>query len=387
MTSPGNTINNIINSYKDNTRQFFLERNPYNKVHVLMVWWADTDLQIEREVEALSKLFREDFGYDVSTLKLPENGTQDLILNSELLSFHNRLPDNALLIIFYSGHCDQDQHGYSRWFAREDSDQYLSWHVSQQLLFKTPYDVLLLLDCCHAALVAKGTKQKGRFEMIAACASGCKTIAPSSVSFTRILTKELKRHAETGISVDNLTSIIRENASITATPVFHDFARISNTRIILKRVSGPIPEGFGKRPSLHMILSLSLSDYVKGQELAEWFKTGAPSEVVAANIEAVVPRATRVNDLGTSAFLSGPIFGGLSQRAKDEVLREIHRHSKPGTAAAQDTEENTNIRWLGSEFHTMDLSDHSIWDPRLISEVDHWDSYHKSLLDDLASDA
>lgn len=91
----------------------------------------------------------------------------------------------------------------------------MSWHRAQQLLFNAEYDVLLLLDCCNAAAIAKGDKGTGRFEMIAACARNSRTVGPSRESFTRVLIKELISHADAGIWADDLASRIRENKRIT----------------------------------------------------------------------------------------------------------------------------------------------------------------------------
>lgn len=101
----------------------------------------------------------------------------------------------------------------------EEGGPTLSWHVCQQLLFDADGDVLLLLDCCNAASIAKGVKEAGRLEMIAACAKNNKTVAPSSASFTRILIKELKPCADSGIFADHLADKIRQNDRITGTTI------------------------------------------------------------------------------------------------------------------------------------------------------------------------
>lgn len=84
----------------------------------------------------------------------------------------------------------------------------------QQLLFGAKGDVLLLLDCCNAASIAKGVTETGRFEMIAACSKNAQAVAPSRSSFTRILIEELRQRAHKGIFVDHLASEMRENSKI-----------------------------------------------------------------------------------------------------------------------------------------------------------------------------
>jgi len=91
----------------------------------------------------------------------------------------------------------------------------VQWHVAQQLLFAAKGDVLLILDCCHASLIMRGQKQTGRFELLAACATGRGTPLPSSRSFSKLLVRELQSHVEKGVFVGELSSILRENPRIT----------------------------------------------------------------------------------------------------------------------------------------------------------------------------
>lgn len=91
----------------------------------------------------------------------------------------------------------------------------LSWHITQQLLFSAHGDVLVLLDCCNASLLTKGTKAHGRFELVAASAIGAKTPIPGKKSFTRALIKELKKNAASGIYADELASRLREEENVT----------------------------------------------------------------------------------------------------------------------------------------------------------------------------
>lgn len=97
----------------------------------------------------------------------------------------------------------------------ENGGPTLSWHITQQILFAARGDVLVLLDCCNASLLTKGTKDGGRFELIAASAKGAKTPVPGKKSFTRVLIKELKKHATDGIDANELADRLREDDRIT----------------------------------------------------------------------------------------------------------------------------------------------------------------------------
>ncbi|KAJ4172019.1 hypothetical protein NW754_007617 [Fusarium falciforme] len=210
------------------------------------------------------------------------------------------------------------------WTAFEDKNEpALSWNEGQQLLFSAPGDVLLILDCCHASLIAVGSKDEGsRFELIAASATAkdrqnaetTMTPVPGPHSFTRILTRLLKKHASEGISSENLCSEIREDGKITVTPVFHNFARESPTNIRLQPVNQE--QRFMQKPSGYLLFRASLSGDVTGTQIAEWLKSAAPSNVTAVSIEAVVSRARRIQE----AFPKGSAFEKLSEAARDEIL-------------------------------------------------------------------
>lgn len=52
--------------------------------------------------------------------------------------------------------------------------------------------MLVILDCCHAALKTRGTKD-GKMEILAACGSGSKVPEPGRLSFTSILIRQIRR--------------------------------------------------------------------------------------------------------------------------------------------------------------------------------------------------
>ncbi|KAI0387562.1 hypothetical protein F5Y04DRAFT_240505 [Hypomontagnella monticulosa] len=333
--------NDIVNSFYDNTRSYFPGHDPYTNVRVLMLWWAGTDLKIDKEVKVLAKLFKDEFRYDVTNFVIPSNGEQNKELSRELMGLNEQLGTDSLLIIYYAGHCKADEKGYAQWWALEHGGPSLSWHIMQQLLFFAKCDVLLLLDCCDAALIANGTKDEGRFEMIAACAKGCRTVAPSPESFTRVLIKELKSYAKEGITAPELSSRISENRKIQQTCVFHNFARNTPTHIELKRISEPLPEGFAKKPASFVVFVASLSEDPKGKEIAEWIKAAPPSQVMGVDIEALVLRARRLQGFEESSFAAGPIFKRLSKDAQQEIFQTLCRlHNTMDFASLQATNQD-----------------------------------------------
>ncbi|KAF4962743.1 hypothetical protein FSARC_9191 [Fusarium sarcochroum] len=255
-------------------------QSSYTQVHVLLIAWEDSDLKdIESEIRDLRAVFEQDYHYSsVSYFPIPVKGSPRARLNKEISSFveEQSFPHDSLIIIYYAGHCGPDSQGQAEWAAYVKGGPTLSWHVTQQLLFSAPGDVLLILDCCHASLITRGSKDgDGRFELIAASAKGAKTAEPGRRSFTTALIKLLKQNSKNGMSSESLASELREDTKITATPVFHDF-------------------------------------------------TAPPKNVTAVSIEAIVSRARRMQGaLEDGAFPTGSIFELLSKPARDEIVRGI----------------------------------------------------------------
>lgn len=97
----------------------------------------------------------------------------------------------------------------------ERGEPTLSWSACQQNLYGAIGDVILILDCCNAALLARGTKDHGRFEVLAASAKGVLTPEPGKHSFTAFLLRELRGRIEEGVTVRDLAGILSENDKIT----------------------------------------------------------------------------------------------------------------------------------------------------------------------------
>lgn len=204
-------------------------RDPYTQVNVLLIYWDKNDLnRVEREVQELRSVFEETYKFNSVVFRIPTDKSCRKRLNHEIIGFvNNQSQRDSLIIIYYAGHCSPGKHGQAEWTPFEDQDEpALSWNEGQQLLFSAPGDVLLILDCCHASLIAVGSKDEGsRFELLAASATAkgsqnaefTRTPVPGSHSFTRILTRLLEEHAPEGISSESLCSEIREDGKIMGT--------------------------------------------------------------------------------------------------------------------------------------------------------------------------
>ncbi|SCV30693.1 uncharacterized protein FFB14_03177 [Fusarium fujikuroi] len=338
----------IIHSFKSTIASNL--QGSYAQVHVLLIAWEEHDLgDVDGEIRDLRAMFEQDYRYSsVVFFQIPIRGPSRARLNREISSFveEQSFPQESLIIIYYAGHCSPNAQGQAEWAAFERGGPTVSWHVTQQLLFSAPGDVLLILDCCHASLISRGSKDgDGRFELIAASAKGAKTPIPGRRSFTRALIRLLRENSSTGISSESLVSELREDPKVTGktrnllmgsqasiyiqveTPVFHDFVRKSPTKIFLQPLQPTAAtEGFIKKPSGYLVFRASLSDDVTGLQIATWLKTAPPKNVTAVSIEAIVSRARHIQGaLKDGAFPQGSIFEQLSKPARDEILKGIRR--------------------------------------------------------------
>ena len=96
----------------------------------------------------------------------------------------------------------------------EDGNPTLSWSACQHSLFGALGDVLMILDCCEAAVYSKGSKEQGRFEILAATAKGVPTPEPGTWSFTSFLIRELRRNKDRCITARELASLLWEQDQI-----------------------------------------------------------------------------------------------------------------------------------------------------------------------------
>lgn len=58
-------------------------------------------------------------------------------------------------------------------------------------------DVLVILDCCRAALRTQG-ETEGKMEILAACGSDSRVPAPGRFSFTSVLIRQVQKRLKSG---------------------------------------------------------------------------------------------------------------------------------------------------------------------------------------------
>jgi hypothetical protein len=167
------------------------------------------------QVDELTKVFANIFGYDVQELELPATNAQ-LTLNSRVSTWaceHNST-DN-LLIVYYAGHGIWDTDLgvlefapyaiYRIWilvilltFVNRNNDpsnrNRASWNTcEQQLREAVDADVFGIMDCCYASNLNRNVIELSRtYEMLAASGIDDLTPQPGRNSFTHRLIKHLK---------------------------------------------------------------------------------------------------------------------------------------------------------------------------------------------------
>jgi hypothetical protein len=62
-------------------------------------------------------------------------------------------------------------------------------------------DVLVILDCCHAATKAHGDFAGGQMEILAASSSGSRVPKPGRLSFTSVFIREIRKQITAGKDV------------------------------------------------------------------------------------------------------------------------------------------------------------------------------------------
>ena len=109
----------LVESFQSNIGSFFTRGSEYSQVHVLLISWAQNDIQPEGEIEALRSVLEKDYYYNVSTFAIPTDGTQAQRLNREISSFVENMSKiaDSLIIIYYAGHCDANTDGMAEWAA------------------------------------------------------------------------------------------------------------------------------------------------------------------------------------------------------------------------------------------------------------------------------
>ena len=131
----------ISREFVKHSQSFFSDRIHYEAVTALLLYWEENDVKPKREVDSLRHLFEHDLGYGTVTLEIrTRSASASLELNREIATFiaqHSAQAD-TLIVIYYAGHCYEDESGRAQWAACV---------FSAQFRVKGSVQLHLLTDC------------------------------------------------------------------------------------------------------------------------------------------------------------------------------------------------------------------------------------------------
>ncbi|KAI4253500.1 MAG: hypothetical protein L6R42_007556 [Xanthoria sp. 1 TBL-2021] len=302
----------------------------YISVHVLLLRWAEDDLNVQDELTSLKEVFENQYHFATEQWDIPsQNPTR--ALQNKLYDFQNcHQSEDELLIVYYGGHGDPDRRGRSIWaaymifsvhtpnlltnFRNKKSDSpTLNWSSLQHLLENAIPHVLIILDCCYAANAARDTSDGTRKELLVACGRENPTLGVGIRSFTSAIVEELQAFGRSAFTVSMLYSrLVTMRWRLAYTPVHAVLSEHGGHSIELAPLSALTQTGKSSdendsgfdedmmdistpearvAPNTRVLLLVSISDDA-AYDIAEWKKwlvTQAPVEItkVEVKVEAV----------------------------------------------------------------------------------------------------
>lgn len=225
----------------------------------------------------------------------------------------------------------------------------MNWFLLQQTLYFAHGDVLVILDCCRAALKTRG-ESEGKMEVLAACGSDSKVPVPGRLSFTSVLIRQIRNRLKSrkDISIKwlqnnlfsdelgqgltgelpNLQLLAKTvKLKILVSPVRFDLSKHDQPSITLKPLMKPTPDGFIRKSnpaSSFVFLRVSLEDDPTGLQITNWIKSFPPKAIRGVDIEGLVLKARWLEGLKTHGeSFQGSVLGKLSQSAQSQILKRL----------------------------------------------------------------
>ncbi|KAK3370005.1 hypothetical protein B0H63DRAFT_485916 [Podospora didyma] len=186
-------------------------RFQYRRVHALLLYWEDDDLNVAPEVASLASTFREIYHYytKIWTIK---SERPSLDLTSKLIQFlRDNDAEGNLVILYYGGHAvpNPQPGGAPLWRSRRENGTTMFPGAIQSMIEDSVSDFLLLYDCCYAFHPpSPATARPGRrnvIEVISAVGFDGIAAEPGEHSFTNHLDEVLAlsfREGQTLTAVD-----------------------------------------------------------------------------------------------------------------------------------------------------------------------------------------
>ena len=168
-------------------------KSKYNRVYVLLLQWAADDLGVFEELDRLRSVFESSFHFTTEKWLIPSIDPEEELAR-KLMTFKRGKLSTDLAILYYAGHAGGTKYECT-WAANESEDTpTLNWHNVQSLLLGHQVSVLIILDCCFAALAATNSSI-GNNWFLGASSKESMTTGVDRDSFTSALTRELERCA------------------------------------------------------------------------------------------------------------------------------------------------------------------------------------------------
>ncbi|KAL2074993.1 hypothetical protein VTL71DRAFT_8773 [Oculimacula yallundae] len=184
-------------------------------IHCLLIYNEHDDTGCMDWTDTLKDVLNK--SYEIESIKVfvvPSTRSQLLTVRAIRKLRDEHLDSSSVLFVFYSGHGDVDDRGrlYLPAYdpANPESPQTpppsLDWQTLQEELIRTPSDVLIMLDCCHAGAAAEfgfgspsleraeGGGERGNIELFMSCRKD-EVCFGGDDSFTSLLIGELEYSA------------------------------------------------------------------------------------------------------------------------------------------------------------------------------------------------
>ncbi|KAH7336047.1 hypothetical protein BKA65DRAFT_562927 [Rhexocercosporidium sp. MPI-PUGE-AT-0058] len=188
-------IGSFAESLQDAANQAFPNRgrSRYHTVNVCLIRWAEDELNIKPELDALHDTFSTLYGFNTEIWLIPSTASQ-IQLTSMTCTFLQKFDEEGnLFIVYYGGHGTINSARQNQWWCtRQPDSPFVDWSAIQTLFGTARSDVLILLDCCAAASSAAGGMGTGTMEAIAACGWEMRAPPPGEYSFTHTLIEVLE---------------------------------------------------------------------------------------------------------------------------------------------------------------------------------------------------
>ncbi|KAK5741748.1 hypothetical protein LTR17_003739 [Elasticomyces elasticus] len=228
------------------TVRFPRQQRQYSRVHVLLLSWAQDDLQTAVDIDKLKSIFEGTYHYSTECYLIPSNAHAGVYLERQLVEtkVNHGMESDCLLIVYYGGHGEIDKRTeHSIWKAWKfrppgapaSYSPSLDWTELQGRVMDATADVLLILDCCYAG-AAVHDSYHGRKELL--LAAGKTDKASNQNSFTKALVEELESLEGAPCQVLTLHArLLRQpRHKLDPSPIF-DFAGTGKPGIVLTPLS------------------------------------------------------------------------------------------------------------------------------------------------------